>query len=359
MFSTRLLATIVLLAGCSAGPPGGEARPEAAPAAARAERDDDRSPPEAEAETDAGTNEGEPGADAAGETDAGGAAAVAAADAGAATDPAAEARVIRFSWRPKRGPAAAYEMEDPADRHRLVLTPGVREEGAYPVVIGFHGQPKRGKNPRDYPFMDRVQRITVEMVEAGEVRPLVLALPVFRFVGGNWPGFDPRSFASELSELLAERGIEAEGWYAFGHSGAAGCGGEGLNRAHRLDPEGVGFFDTCLGRGWRRELEELGRREVPTINVHSVETAGFRPRQRPEYQADFDFGRAYGPAGLDPVECPKKHPGRKLRELEHRCAASESQAVEGFVVDSGEGREAHQAVVEPALRFFLAEMVGK
>lgn len=358
MLSTRSIATIMLLAGCSAGPPGGEARPEAAPAAARAERDADRLPLGSEAETDAGSHEGEPGADAAGEADAGGDAAVEAADAGAAPDPAAEARVTRFSWRPKRGPAAAYEMDDPADRHRLVLTPGVREGGTHPVVVGFHGQPKRGKDPRDYPFMDHVQQIVVEMVEDGEVRPLVLVLPVFRFAGGNWPGFDPRAFSERVTEMLDERGIEVEGWYAFGHSGAAGCGGEGLNRAHRLDPEGVGFFDTCLGRGWRREVEELERREVATINVHSVETAGFRPRQRPEYQADFDFGRAYGPAGLDPVECPEKHPGEKLRELEHRCAASESRAVRGFVVDSGEGREAHQAVVEPALRFFLAEMVG-
>ena len=125
-----------------------------------------------------------------------------------------------------------------------------------------------------------------------------------------------------------------------------------------MRPRAVGFFDTCLGKGWVKEIAHLEKAGIRTLNVHSVETAGFKPRQRPEYQSTFDFGRAYGPAGMKPVSCPAVHPGAALRDQEFRCARSESGLTEGFVVDSGEGADAHRAIVEPAVRFFLAVFAG-
>ena len=273
-------------------------------------------------------------------------------------DPVFEARTIRFAWCPKKTVADAYEMSDPADQHRIVFTPGVVKGGSYPVVVGFHGQPRRGRNPRDYNFPTPVSDVVVKMVKDGEIGPVILVLPVFRFVGGNWPWFDPRAFRVEVEELLAAQEIEGTDWFAFGHSGAAGCGGAGLNQAHLMRPRAVGFFDTCLGKGWAKEIAQLEKAGIRTLNVHSVETAGFRPRQRPEYQSTFDFGRAYGPAGMKPVSCPAVHPGAALRDQEFRCARSKSGLTEGFVVDSGEGVEAHKAIVEPAVRFFLAEFAG-
>jgi hypothetical protein len=265
----------------------------------------------------------------------------------------AEARVIRFAWRPPRGPAEAYEMTDPADQHRLVLTPGVEKGGGYPVVVAFHGQPKRGMAPGEYRFPDDTQQQVVDLVRRGKIVPVILVIPVFRFIGGNWPWFDLREFRKKMEEMFEEQGIEGTDWYAFGHSGAAGCKGDGLNRAHRMKPKAVGYFDTCIGQGWADEIERLRQRGVRVLNVHSVETAGFVPKQTPEYQSTFDFGRAYKPAGMKPVECPEHHPGVRLRDQKYRCAASDDGLLVGFVVDSGQGKEAHRNVLVPAIFYFL------
>jgi len=272
-----------------------------------------------------------------------------------AEPPAAEARAreIRFEYTPSKRVADAYAMADEADRHRIVLTPGVEAGGEYPVVVAFHGQPKRGRDPREYFFPDLVRDLVVGMVRGGEIRPVVLVIPVFRFVGGNWPWMNPGKLRDHVEELLAEEGVSSGDWFAFGHSGAAGCGGAGLNQAHLMRPAGVGYFDTCLGDDWKKEVGLLEKAGVRTVNIHSVETAGFRPRQDPEYQSWFDFGRAYGPAGLAPVGCPKVHPGERLRDQKYRCAASKDGVITGFVVDSGEGVEAHKAILEPAIRYFL------
>jgi hypothetical protein len=286
-------------------------------------------------------------------------------DAGPVVEPAVEApaptagpRVIRFSWKPARGPDAAYAMEAPEDQHRLVLPPGLEPGAEVPVVVGFHGQPARGRDPGGYWFPGAVEELTLGWVREGRLRPFVLVLPVFRFVGSNWPGFDPRAFRAKVEELLEAEGLRAGPWYAFGHSGAAGCGGDGLNQVFRLAPAAAGFFDTCLGPGFVQVLGELEQRRTPTLVVHSVETAGFSPRQTPEYQSGFDFGLAYGPAGLAPIPCPEKHPGGRLRPQKWKCAASPGRHVRAFVIDSGEGAEAHQATVEPALLFFLEEYAG-
>lgn len=249
-------------------------------------------------------------------------------------------------------------MDAPEDQHRLVLLPGLEPGAEVPVVVGFHGQPKRDRDPRDYRFPDAVEELARGWVGQGRLRPFALVLPVFRFVGSNWPGFDTKAFRAEVERLLGEAGVRAGGWYAFGHSGAAGCGGDGLNAAYRMKPAAVGFFDTCVGPGFVSVVGELERRRTPTLVVHSVETAGYRPRQRPEYQSGFDFGLAYGPAGLAPTRCPERHPGKRLRPQKWKCAASPGKAVRAFVIDTGEGEDAHQAVIEPALLFFLEEYAG-
>ena len=274
------------------------------------------------------------------------------------TGAAGRSQEVRFEWQPPDGPSAAYDLKSSEDQHRLVLFSGVEPGGTYPVVVGFHGQPKRGKPPREYKFLKNVPEIIGKIVQSGKLRPFVLVLPVFRFLGQNWPGFDMRKFRVEVEKQLKSLGINPGEWYAFGHSGAAGCGGEGLNRAHELSPKAVGFFDTCLGRGWQNEIKRLQKLKIETINIHSVETAGFRPRQRPEYQSTFDFGRAYGPLGLKPVTCPVKHPGKRLRDQRFRCSATGDGTIVAFVVDTGEGQPAHEALLPVAIRYFLIEHIG-
>jgi hypothetical protein len=275
---------------------------------------------------------------------------------GPAPPAAPTARTIRFAWCPSPRAAASYVMDDPEDQHRIVLTPGVVRGGRYPVVVGFHGQPGRGKAPREYWFPGFVAERVTALVAEGAIRPVVLVLPVFRFEGGNWPWFDPARFKKEIVARLAAEGIEAGDFYAFGHSGAAGCGGGGLNQAHLLKPAAVGFFDTCLGAGWRDEIGALRKAKIPTVDIRSVETAGFSPRQRPEYQAAFDFGRAYAPEGLGKVACKGPHPGERLRSQPFKCAATPDRIVRAFVVDTGEGEQAHHDVVGPAIEFFLTEV---
>jgi hypothetical protein len=271
----------------------------------------------------------------------------------APSPPPGEARILRFAWRPAGGTAAAYEMSESADQHQIVLTDRVARGGRYPVLIALHGQPKRAEHPRNYSFPRTVADVAEELVHQGAVAPLVLALPVFRFLGTNWPAFDLVEFRKVLEDRLAREGIHASGFYVVGHSGAAGCGGDGLNRAHRIDPKGVGFFDTCLGAGWREEVQTLRRAKVPTLLIHSVETAGVVPRQAREYLSTFDFGQVYAIAGLHPVDCTEPLPDVPLRPRSFRCTADVAGVAHGFIIDTGEGEAAHEAVVPVALSYFL------
>ena len=132
-----------------------------------------------------------------------------------------------------------------------------------------------------------------------------------------------------------------------------------MNRAHRMRPAAVGFFDTCLGRGWRDEVERLRAAQIPTLMIHSLETAAFSPRQPTEYSPTFDFGRAYGPAGLRAIDCPTELPQAPLRAQPFRCSADEQGIARGFIIDSGEGEEGHNAVVPIAVEYFLRQFIGK
>jgi hypothetical protein len=249
-------------------------------------------------------------------------------------------------------------MEEPADQHQIVLPRGAAPGAAYPVLVAFHGQPKRGDAPRNYAFAASVIDTTARAVERGEVRPLVLVLPVFRFFGTNWPHFDVGAFRSEIDRRLAGEGVKASGFYAVGHSGAAGCGGDGMNRIHRMQPAAVGFFDTCLGRGWQDEVQRLREARIPTLLMHSLETAAFSPKQPTEYSPTFDFGRAYGPAGLSPSSCPPELPRAPLRAQPFRCSVDAQGVTRGLIVDSGEGEAGHNALVPIALEYFLRLYVG-
>lgn len=265
-------------------------------------------------------------------------------------------RTIPFAWRPPGANPRLYAANAPEDQHRLVLTHGVTRGGRYPVVMAFHGQPRRGQAPRDYAFVRTVIEAVQPLVERREVEPLVLVLPVFRFEGQNWPDFDIALFAQEVSRLLAAEEIAVSGYLLFGHSGAAGCGGRGLNEASRLHPVAVGFFDTCVGPGFGQAVRALQRDHVPTLIMHSVETAGFRPRQPMEYQPNFDFGKVYRPLELEPMsECPKELPEAPLRRLAHRCAADREGTTRALVVDTGQGQEGHDAVIPVAVRYFLRQ----
>jgi hypothetical protein len=271
-----------------------------------------------------------------------------------ARDGGDELRVVRFAWRPPGGDEAAYAMADPEDQHRIVIIGGSSPD-AYPVVVALHGQPKRGQSPRSYSFAARVIDVARDLVSQGQVPPLVLALPVFRFRGLDWPSFDLAAFRGKVEDVMKEEGLAAKEFYVVGHSGAAGCGGDGLNRAHRMHPAAVGFFDTCLGAGWQNEIRELERARVPVSILQSVETAGVQPRQLREYDGRYDFGTVFRSVGLAPVECPSHVPDAPLRSQAFRCAADANGLTRAFVVDTGEGDEAHNALVSVAIAYFLRE----
>lgn len=265
-------------------------------------------------------------------------------------------REVRFAWKPVGGSVREYEMADPLDQHQVVLLPGVR--GHRPKsLIALHGQPRRGQAPRNYEFPRVVVDVARRTIDALEVEPFVLVIPRFRFDGQNWPGFFLDEFLVKVNEVLSAEGITLERPYVFGHSGAAGCGGLGLNRVARVEPLAVGFFDTCIGAGFVEVGKELLRKAIPTLFVHSVETAGYRPRQRTEYLSSFDFGRVYRPIGLLPSPCPPSVPEVPLRSQPYQCSADPTGNTRAFVVDTGEGEVAHNAVVPVALRYFLKEYV--
>ncbi|HEY6558315.1 MAG TPA: hypothetical protein VI072_13620, partial [Polyangiaceae bacterium] len=257
-------------------------------------------------------------------------------------------RVLRFAWRPPGGSAAEYETLDVADGHRVVLPPGTTRGRAYPVVIALHGQPKREQAPRHYRFTEVVTRVAQSLWTRGDSAQFVLALPAFRFTGANWPAFDLVLFKKELERELAAEGVQASRYYVVGHSAAAGCGGLGMNGAHRLEPAAVGFFDTCVGAGFRSEVRALRKAGIPTLLAYSVETAGFRPRPPREYMTSFDFGKVFAPLGLAPSDCPARLPDAPLRPQPFRCASDSSGVVRAFVLDTGEGEAGHNAVVPVA-----------
>ena len=263
---------------------------------------------------------------------------------------------VRFAWSPPGADPAAYQQSDAEDQHRLVFF-GTTSSGRYPVLIALHGQPKRGQIPRNYAFPQKVIDVARDLVGRGERPPLAVALPVFRYVGVDWPAFDLALFRARVEEAMRDEGLTAGDFYVVGHSGAAGCGGDGLNRAHRIEPKAVGFFDTCLGSGWRDEIRALKRAHVRTLVVQGVETAGVQPRHLREYDGRFDFGRVFGPLGLAPTECPTRLPDAPLRPQPFHCSSDPDHDVQAFIIDTGEGEAAHNALVPIALAYFLREYV--
>jgi hypothetical protein len=259
---------------------------------------------------------------------------------------------VTFAWKPSNGPLNAYEMTDPRDQHQIFLSPNLENTRIKPVIL-FHGQPRRGVRPRDYEFPRVVVQVVQQLLDHRELEPLILIIPKFRFDGENWPKFNLDEFLVQANAQLSNKGIVLEHPYVVGHSGAAGCGGAGLNLVAKVEPSAVGFFDTCLGSGFVDSATELLQRKIPTLIVHSVETAGYRPKQKTEYLSSFDFGRVYRKIGLKPSVCPRQLPEVPLRVLEARCSADETQNTLALVVDTGEGEAAHNAVVPVALRYFL------
>ena len=270
-----------------------------------------------------------------------------------------EERTIFFAWKPVDAKFSEYAMSASEDQHRVLLTSGVVKGNAYPVVVALHGQPRRGQAPRSYVFPGVVADVTRDLVQAGQVVPIVLVTPVFRFEGQNWPQFGLADFMVQVRRILSEKGLNIKGTYVFGHSGAAGCGGGGLNRVAEASPSAVGFFDTCIGEGFVGAARELGRRGIPTLIMHSVETAGFRPRQPVEYDANFDFGRVYSTMGLHVAQCPSRLPEAPLRRLAFRCATNADGTTQALVVDTGHGENAHEALVPIAVRYFLREYLHR
>ncbi len=268
-------------------------------------------------------------------------------------------RTISFSWKPRNAHANEYAMNSPEDQHRMTIMRGVVQGHAYPVVVAFHGQPRRGQAPRTYAFPNVVIEATRVLVQTGQVQPLVLVTPVFRFEGQNWPQFELAEFMGEVNRVLSQAGLTSSGTYVFGHSGAAGCGGGGLNGVAEASPKAVGFFDTCIGAGFVREAKALEQKRIPTLIMHSVETAGYRPRQPVEYDANFDFGKIYSAIGLHAAECPPRLPEVPLRQLVYRCATSSGATTQALVVDTGLGEKAHEALVPIAVRYFLREYLTR
>jgi hypothetical protein len=268
-------------------------------------------------------------------------------------------RTVTFSWKPTKGSARQYAMSDPEDQHRILLTRGVHAGNDYPVVVALHGQPRRGQAPRSYAFPRVVAEVTRQLVESNRIEPLILVTPVFRFEGQNWPGFELAEFMPEVRRILSDLGLSIKATYAVGHSGAAGCGGGGLNRASDASLNAVGFFDTCVGAGFLQEVKALEENRTPTLIIHSVETAGFQPRQPVEYDSHFDFGQVYSTIGLHRSSCPERLPAAPLRDLDFRCATNDAGTTWALVVNTGQGEQAHEALVPVALRYFLQEYLAK
>lgn len=250
-------------------------------------------------------------------------------------------------------------MSDPEDQHRILLTRGVEKGNAYRVVVALHGQPRRGQAPRSYAFPRVVVEVVRQLVQTNRIEPLILVTPVFRFEGQNWPQFEFAEFMPEVRRILSDNGLSIKGTYAIGHSGAAGCGGGGLNRVSDASLDAVGFFDTCVGAGFLQQVKALEKNRTLTLIMHSVETAGFQPRQPVEYDAHFDFGKVYSTIGLHPATCPQRLPEVPLRDLDFRCATNDGGTTLALVVDTGQGEKAHEALVPVALRYFLQEYLVK
>jgi hypothetical protein len=268
-------------------------------------------------------------------------------------------RSIPFAWKPEHAADNEYSMQDPLDQHRVWLPAGWQVGASYPVVVALHGQPRRNQAPRTYKFVSTVADSARELIATKATAPFILVTPIFRFQGQNWPHFDLVAFLKEVRTILRKHQIDVSGLYVFGHSGAAGCGGQGLNQAAALSPAAVGFFDTCVGLGFTQAVKQLTKHSVPTFIAHSVETAGFQPRQPVEYDANFDFGKVYASIPLRPCDCPSRLPTVPLLNLAYRCAKSEAGTTRALVFDTGTGEKAHEALVPVAMRYFLEEYLPR
>jgi hypothetical protein len=249
-------------------------------------------------------------------------------------------------------------MTDPRDQHRIVLFGSAALEHRK-AVIAFHGQPRRGTAPRDYAFPEIMTHLARDLVARGAIEPFALVLPVFRYEGRNWPGWFLDEFLGELAQVVRSQGVDVDRPLLLGHSGALGCGGDGLNHPLRIAPSGVGLFDTCIGANFVATLRTLGEHRVPTFVVQSVETAGLVPRHVPEYDARFDFGSVFHDARLTPQSCPAELPRAPLRQQPYRCATDPTGSVRAFVVDTGAGEAAHEAALVVGADYFLRTTLAR
>jgi hypothetical protein len=155
----------------------------------------------------------------------------------------------------------------------------------------------------------------------------------------NWPAFD-RGVRAKVKKM--GEGYRCESFHVVGHLGRRGRG-EGLNRAHLMKPVAVGFFDTH-GPGFADEVRALRRARVPTLIMHSVETAGVAPRRLREYDGNHDYGMCTLP--LDSVrEMP--HLPDAASFVPFRCAAI--RRTRALIVDTGEA--ARTALIPVALGY--------
>jgi hypothetical protein len=153
----------------------------------------------------------------------------------------------------------------------------------------------------------RLELLVRQLIDAGLIRPIVLAEPV-HFQGSSTflygAGFDPAEHLTRVQAILDDHGVSVASLSYVGHSGA-GCDADNglyevLDRVDDLVPTFApsmrlwGLMDVCYGGAYhyQRPIAVLGGRDVVIANMS---TTGGSPS---EFDA-FDLGLLETPTAFD------------------------------------------------------------
>ena len=144
-------------------------------------------------------------------------------------------------------------------------------------------------------------------------------------------------------------------FYVSGLSGSGGCGGDGINRADRMKPKAVAFFDTCPSEQMRLQVLKLRIQKTSTLVLLKNQMTG-----NPQYDDAFDYSTFIARLGAGPVSCPTNRAisDLPLRDVGYKCAGSKDGCVDVLVVDTGSQGQGHGGAFLAGFRYFLETRIG-
>lgn len=172
------------------------------------------------------------------------------------------------------------------DAGKVFLPREARCGGRFDLVVMMHGINPASSRAISLGGGRRLELLVRHHIDAGRMRPLVLAEPVHieatsaRLYG---PGYDPVAHLEKIEPILSAKRIKLQSLSFAGHSGAGCHAGNGLYKVLDRLPDLVpahaprlalwGLMDVCYEDAyhWEQPLAALSQSNTAIVNMYSVQ----------------------------------------------------------------------------------------